>query len=92
MNVLPTSTSAQFLLSIFVLMYTDSARNGLLSPANISVLHCRSFRPSVRSCLLQAVNHGKKSQKQHICADSNSSCIKEFSNNFRELHKQITKI
>lgn len=65
MNGLPTSTSAQFLLPIFVLMYTDSAWNGLLSPANIIVLHRKSFRPSVRSCLLQAVNHfGKKSWKQ----------------------------
>jgi len=65
MNVQPTSTSAQILWFIFELMYTDSAWNGLLSPANISVLHCKSFRPSVRSCLLQPVNHfGKTSRKQ----------------------------
>ena len=67
MNGQPTSTSAQILWFIFELMYTDSAWNGLLSPANISVLHCKSFRPSVRSCRLQAVNHfGIKSRKQLI--------------------------
>lgn len=49
---LPTSTRAQVFLSIFALMCTDSAWNGLLAPTNMSVLHRKFLRPSVRSCLL----------------------------------------
>lgn len=62
-----TSTSAQILLSIFVLMWIDSAWNGLLSPANISVLHCKFFSPSLRSRLLQVFQHfGNESWEQMI--------------------------
>lgn len=48
-----TSTRAQLFRPIFALMNTDSAWNSLLSPTKISVLQCNSFKPSVRSCLLQ---------------------------------------
>jgi len=53
MDLYITSTSAQCLLSSFVVIWMASSWNFEFSPTKISVRHCNFLNESVKSCLLE---------------------------------------